>query len=360
MKCPKCEYLGFETGERCKNCGYDFSLLAVNAFDDPSSEPDISIRSDDFGAESMDMWLKDLDQALPTPTLDAVGDLIEPRSFEASAASAPAPVSPVHGENEEDGDDVVEILLDPLEDLPEAIVAPPEPAVHLRAVEPPLPLFTPGDAEDDAPLITLPAAPRPPLAVRRTPDVPRLRAVSRLRAVEPALDFQPELRGDEDGGDDNPSPDIRVDARASAAAIDGWPVQVTGRRLAAAAIDHVILLSIDLAVMYFTLRMAGLLPSEWRMIPPVPMGIFLGMMALAYFTAFTAVGGQTIGKMAAGIRVVGADCRPVDGVAALRRTLAAVLSYATAGLAYLPGFFGDRRTVHDRLAGTRVVAPPSI
>ena len=26
MKCPKCEYLGFETGDRCKNCGYDFSL----------------------------------------------------------------------------------------------------------------------------------------------------------------------------------------------------------------------------------------------------------------------------------------------------------------------------------------------
>ena len=26
MKCPKCDYLGFDTGDRCKNCGYDFSL----------------------------------------------------------------------------------------------------------------------------------------------------------------------------------------------------------------------------------------------------------------------------------------------------------------------------------------------
>jgi len=34
MKCPKCNYLGFETGDRCKNCGYDFSLLAA-----PVSEP---------------------------------------------------------------------------------------------------------------------------------------------------------------------------------------------------------------------------------------------------------------------------------------------------------------------------------
>src|SRR5262245_4746548 len=26
MKCPKCGYLGFETTDRCRNCGYDFSL----------------------------------------------------------------------------------------------------------------------------------------------------------------------------------------------------------------------------------------------------------------------------------------------------------------------------------------------
>ena len=32
MKCPKCEYLGFDTGDRCRNCGYNFSLaVAVEA-----------------------------------------------------------------------------------------------------------------------------------------------------------------------------------------------------------------------------------------------------------------------------------------------------------------------------------------
>ena len=35
MKCPKCDYLGFETGDRCKNCGYDFSLIEL-----ASSEPE--------------------------------------------------------------------------------------------------------------------------------------------------------------------------------------------------------------------------------------------------------------------------------------------------------------------------------
>jgi uncharacterized RDD family membrane protein YckC len=31
VKCPKCGYLGFETGDRCKNCGYDFSLVGPPA-----------------------------------------------------------------------------------------------------------------------------------------------------------------------------------------------------------------------------------------------------------------------------------------------------------------------------------------
>jgi len=26
MRCPKCQYVGFEPSPRCKNCGYDLSL----------------------------------------------------------------------------------------------------------------------------------------------------------------------------------------------------------------------------------------------------------------------------------------------------------------------------------------------
>ena len=26
MRCPKCRYIGFEEQDRCRNCGYDFSL----------------------------------------------------------------------------------------------------------------------------------------------------------------------------------------------------------------------------------------------------------------------------------------------------------------------------------------------
>src|ERR1700680_5077973 len=40
MKCPKCGYLGFERVERCRNCGYDFSLTQAPGF------PELQIRSD--------------------------------------------------------------------------------------------------------------------------------------------------------------------------------------------------------------------------------------------------------------------------------------------------------------------------
>jgi len=40
MKCPKCGYLGFEHVDRCRNCGYDFSLTS------PAAAPDLSIRHD--------------------------------------------------------------------------------------------------------------------------------------------------------------------------------------------------------------------------------------------------------------------------------------------------------------------------
>ena len=36
MKCPKCQYFSFDSGDRCRNCGYDFSLaLAMPPADLP-------------------------------------------------------------------------------------------------------------------------------------------------------------------------------------------------------------------------------------------------------------------------------------------------------------------------------------
>lgn len=366
MKCPKCGYLGFETSERCKNCGYDFSLLAAGAFD-LSPEPDFTIRTEDFSSESDDVWLHDLDKALPAAATIVVQDItLDP--IEEHSIDVEEPVVR-YLDPEPEAVATVEAVAAAARTLVDFDVTAPEPTPRMQLVEeaaapapprmvpmePALPLFIRAD-DDDTPLITVPSAPRPPLAVRRTPEVPRLRAASRLRALEPALDFREE-------------PDARDTAAAARAEGAGATEQTSGatgaeatagRRIAAAAIDHAILFAIDLVILYFTLRMAALAPAEWRLIPPVPMAVFLGLMKFAYFSAFTAVGGQTIGKMAVGIKVVSGDHRSVDPAAACRRTLAAILSCVTLGLAYLPGLVGaDRRAVHDRLAGTRVVTLPS-
>ena len=111
-------------------------------------------------------------------------------------------------------------------------------------------------------------------------------------------------------------------------------------------------------VVYFTFQIAGLPFSAWRTIPLVPLALFLMMVKGSYFCVFTMLGGQTVGKMATGIRVVDEHDRDVEPSRAVQRTLAALASVATVGIGFAPVLFaGDRRTLHDRVAGTRVVGP---
>ena len=78
----------------------------------------------------------------------------------------------------------------------------------------------------------------------------------------------------------------------------------------------------------------------------------------SYFCVFTALGGQTVGKMATGIRVVTDNDQEVEPARAVQRTLAALASVATVGIGFAPVLFAvDRRALHDRVAGTRVVGP---
>jgi uncharacterized RDD family membrane protein YckC len=131
-------------------------------------------------------------------------------------------------------------------------------------------------------------------------------------------------------------------------------------RFAAALIDGVILLGIDAAVVYFTVRMAGLSMDQWTTLPVAPLATFLTLLTVSYLCAFTAVGGQTIGKMALGTCVVDDDGRPVDAARALRRTSAAIVSFLFFGLGFIPALFGEHRALHDRYAGTRVVRLRSV
>jgi uncharacterized RDD family membrane protein YckC len=339
VKCPKCNYLGFETGDTCKNCGYDFSLIA-----DESADPidfDLDLQTVDTDLALVPDWPEAVDGALADtdPVLRIEDDLGE---------FAPQPE------------------LEPAERA--------EPPMRFAAREsepPPLPLFTPSfsDDDDDEPLIKLPAAPRPPLAVRRTPDTPRLRVVPKpMRSAEaaPALAFDEEVEAEPFLDIEEAEPPAPIDPPHRASRVWASPqdpvagaISPPGVRLAAAAIDHLLLGGVDVVVIYFTMRIAGLAMGAWTTLPPAPMFAFLLLLKFAYFAAFTAVGGQTIGKMTLRLRVVAADRTPVDGAGAIKRTLAGTVSALTLGLGYLPAFFdGERRTLHDRLARTRVVALP--
>ena len=359
MKCPKCAYLGFETGDRCKNCGYDFSLLAA-ADSDPadfihhatsdeldcvpqasSSEPDYVFRTP--SADDVSIQVNE--------DLDPYDRWFDNRREPLGGTRGPEPsVRDTHG--------ALPVSLTP--ESPFADESPaPSPAIHFVPVNSAeaLPLFRPSDNADDEPLIKMPAAPRAPLAVRRTPDTPRLRAVARpvLRPTAPVLQFSEEPL------------EVAAGPAETVLHVQPWAVGAmtsessrTGGRLVAAVIDHAILLGIDLGVVYFTVRMAGLSMSEWNVLPLVPMLTFLGLLKISYFYAFTAVGGQTIGKMAVGTCVIAEDGAPVDAARAMRRTCAGVLSVLLLGLGFAPALFGNRRALHDRLAGTRVVRLRSV
>jgi uncharacterized RDD family membrane protein YckC len=281
MRCPKCHYISFDSNERCRNCGYEFSL-------------------------SVDSGIVDL---------------------------------PIQTGNE---------ALGPLEDLALSSVQTERTAD--------LPLFRDRRIDDDTPLVTPPAVPRVPLSVRRsTPAVPR--GEGRQSINEPGLDLGapvPFVRRSPPLAHAPSQPAVDP-AEASSASAGVVP------RLLAACVDALILGSIAAIVVYFTLKLCGLQFSELSNVPPVPLAAFLLLVGGGYFVLFTAAGGQTIGKMAAGIKVVPAQ---TDGPCkdrvplghAVLRAAGYLISVLPAGLGLLPALFGDdRRAVHDRLADTRVV-----
>lgn len=309
MRCPKCGYLGFEATDRCRNCGYDFSLAS------PLPTGDLPLRPSAAEGPLDDLQLGGEDRQAPAPDGEAESSGFGRRASRQpalSAASTGGGVPP-----------------------PVARDSPPPPTSDAED----LPLFSPRPAGT-------------PLAVRRAgAEVPRARRSTTrpVRVEEPVLPL---------GAD----PMARTDAPEPASARAAWPTapEAAGpaARLAAALVDTVLLAGIDAAVYWLTLRVAGLQPTPEGAgtIRLGPMAAFFGVLAFLYLVGFTVGGGQTIGKMLTGIRVTGDDGRAVDLTGAVVRALGCLVSVLTLGVLYIPAFVGgDRRAIHDRLAGTRVV-----
>lgn len=118
--------------------------------------------------------------------------------------------------------------------------------------------------------------------------------------------------------------------------------------------------SIDVGVVYLTLRLLGLTFADVGALPPIPLVAFLMLLNGGYATMFTTAGGQTIGKMLAGIRVVQVlDAGTVSRVPldrAVIRSAAYLASLIPAGLGFIVALFSaDGRALHDKVAETRVI-----
>src|SRR5262245_18560530 len=217
MKCPKCGYLGFKQVERCPNFCYDCSLSTS------PSLPDLSIRS---SASNTPQPLADL------ALVDAGLSLSSPE--------------PEHGATSEIG------------------------AMPAAAPTPELPLFGKPIA-DDVPLITRASPPRTPLAVRRsTPEVPRLRREARSALADVPADgdsqpSEPRLSRTTRRSITLPIPDNRSQPAVAAA-----PAALSARMLAD-IIDVVLVSTIDLAVVYFTMQIVGVSFNEVALLPKIPM-----------------------------------------------------------------------------------------
>jgi uncharacterized RDD family membrane protein YckC len=309
MKCPKCHYLGFETGDRCRNCGYDFSLLVHEDPAAPASE--LMLRPEPPDADqSRDAWTE--------PGIDL---RLRP------AVETPA-------EQRLDRADSM-----PVDTVPASRAAPPR-------GDGGLPLFAKAASED--PLVAPP--PRRPVPVRRTPETPIARSLRSSREVDPGEPAAPERRM---------APAVYVPPRPPSPRPTAQPESCEPRpRAVAALIDMAILSAIGLVVVSLTLRMAMLPASDWQLLPLAPLLLFLALVGVGYFAAFSAIGGQTIGKMVTGIRVVTDAGDWLTPGQAIQRSLAGVLSVVTLGAAFAPALVGSGLALHDRVSRTRVVARP--
>lgn len=237
-------------------------------------------------------------------------------------------------------------LVDPI--LRERIAAAAPPAID------DLPLADDAAPAADLPLETLPARlpslfteppppARAPLAVRKTTaERPRSRPPAGAARPRPVLVERPEI---------DPAP-----ASELGAAEDSGPAPAPLlARAFAALIDVTVLAGLDVVILYLTLQFSRLSMDDLHVLPLVPMAAFIGGLNLAYLVVFTAQGGQTLGKMAAGVRVESADGPLTTGAAAVR-----VLGAVVGGLVVGAGWWmalarADRRAAHDHLARTRVV-----
>jgi uncharacterized RDD family membrane protein YckC len=123
----------------------------------------------------------------------------------------------------------------------------------------------------------------------------------------------------------------------------------------AGLIDVLLLCGIDATVLYLTTQLIGLPFAAVIQFSLFPLAAFLIVFDVGYLVTLTAIGGQTIGKMAVGLRVEGSNGAPVAPLRAFIRTAAYTISVLPLGIGFVGMFLSSRRALHDLVADTRVV-----
>lgn len=352
MRCPKCHYLSFDPEPRCRNCGYGFSLEDSDLFirdEGGASEPlaDLSLRPGDDDAPPAFWGAARAETQAAAAAAGRAAVVEEPRAVANPFEGLSGPVASRAAE-------------------PVPIPVPPVPSGR-SAPTTELPLFVKGlstvatdeTSHSGEPLVTMPAEPRPPLAVRRKTSEA---SPARSRPASPAAPrkFGPldrDLLADLQRLEKQERATAEAELRALAVPHRAGPA----KRLAAAAVDASLLGALGAGVLWATLRWADLTLDRALMLPVlVPTTVFVVLLGVVYLLMFTAASGQTLGKMALGLRVVGDEPSPgTAGVLTVRqallRALLTVPSVLVAGAGFVPALVGDERAVHDRIAHTRVV-----
>ena len=417
MKCPKCQYLGFDGQTRCRHCGYDLSLAATTEIagevtdpvaaaeaDGPETmffRPEPSARAQARAAiqkraasrtptpqpESFDLPLfaqpgVDDRPALPAsrpplavrrPVTDA------PRARAAAAAAfAPAPIAEPHEPRSFDLDasrdaghpGMVADSAPTPGDLPlslsldtRATTSIADPILDRHFAGGTLELPGRGAASsigiDRAPDAVPPPSARRPLV--NDDGTPRRRAsiVVPDVAPEPDLADAPTIEAMAAPAvpiDGSTSGDAGTVSDASEIPEADTGAAPLGRRIAGGLIDLGLLAIVDASVVVATLNATGLPFAELNRLPLAPLGLFLLLLAGGYLAMCTVLAGRTIGQSVLGLAVVEAGGRPVRLAPAVVRAAIQVLTVPAAGLGFLPALLGaDRRALYDRLAGTDVV-----
>ena len=129
----------------------------------------------------------------------------------------------------------------------------------------------------------------------------------------------------------------------------------SGERARAAALDVALLTVLWAVVVYFASRAAHVELMGLRPAWPYLAG-YLAFLGLTYAGYFTGTTGQTLGKIATGLRVVDAGGRPPGYLRAFVRAALGSVGVLAAGAGLIPMLLDPaRRALHDRVLKTRVV-----